>query len=44
MKKNRYSDEKIVSILRESSVTSVADAARKHGVTEQTIIPLEEVV
>lgn len=37
MKKNRYSDEKIVSILRESSVTGVAEAARKHGVAEQTI-------
>ena len=37
MKKNRYSDEKIVAILRESSVTSVAEVARKHGVTEQTI-------
>ena len=37
MKKNRYSDEKIVAILREASVTSVAEAARKHGVVEQTI-------
>lgn len=37
MKKNRYSDEKIVAILRESSATSVAEAARKYGVTEQTI-------
>ena len=37
MKKNRYSDEKIVAILREASVTSVAEAARRHGVVEQTI-------
>ena len=37
MKKNRYSDEKIVAILREASITSVAEAARKHGVVEQTI-------
>ncbi len=37
MKKNRFSDEKIVAILREASVTSVAEAARKHGVVEQSI-------
>lgn len=37
MKKNRFSDEKIVAILRESSMTTVAEAARKHGIAEQTI-------
>lgn len=37
MKKNRHSDEQIVKILREADQTTVADAARKHAVTEQTI-------
>ena len=37
MKKNRFSDEKIVAILREASVTTVAETARKHGIAEQTI-------
>ena len=37
MKKNRFSDEKIVAILREASVTTIAEAARKHGVSEQSI-------
>jgi len=36
MKKNRFSDEKIVAILRESSVTSVAETACKHGIAKQT--------
>ena len=37
MKKNRHSDEKIVAILRDASSTTVAAAARQHGVTEATI-------
>lgn len=37
MKKNRYTDEKIVAILREAAVTIVPQAARKHGVSEQSI-------
>ncbi len=37
MKKNRHSDEKIVAILRDASATTVATAARQHGVTEATI-------
>ena len=37
MKKNRHTDEQIVKILREADQSTVAETARKHAVTEQTI-------
>ena len=37
MKKARYSEEQIVAILREAEATTVVAAARKHGVSEQTV-------
>lgn len=37
MKKNRHSDEQIVKILREANESTVAAAARKHGITEATL-------
>ena len=37
MKKSRFTDAQIVKILRESDVTSVEDAAKKHGVSSQSI-------
>ena len=37
MKKSRHTDEQIVKILREADQSSVADAARTHSITEQTI-------
>jgi len=37
MKRNRYSEEKIVAILRESAAIGVTAAARKYGVVEQSI-------
>ena len=37
MKKRRHTDEQIVAILREADATSVAEAARKHAVTDQTV-------
>jgi len=37
MKKSRFSDEQIVKILREVDKSTVADVAKKHGVSEQTI-------
>jgi len=37
MKKSRYSDEQIVRILRETDKDSVAEVAKRHGVSEQSI-------
>ena len=37
MKKSRSSEEQMVAALREADRTSVADAARKHKVSEPTI-------
>ena len=37
MRKSRFSDEKIVAILKEADATTVASAARNHKVSEATI-------
>ena len=37
MKKSRFSEEQMVSILREAYRGTVAEVARKHKVSEQTI-------
>ena len=37
MKKARYSEEQIVRILREADRDPVADVAKRHGVSEQSI-------
>lgn len=37
MKKSRYSDEQIVRILREADKVPIAEMARRHGVSEQSI-------
>ena len=37
MKKTRFSEEKMVKILREADAAPVTEVAKKHGISEQTI-------
>src|SRR5579864_2886759 len=37
MRKSRYTDEQVVGIIREADRDAVADVAKRHGISEQTI-------